>query len=415
MNSSLPIETYTKEAANPPGQASGASRSEKSEGFDLMLCQLMQAIMSVPAQPQISAAESSLPAGPGTAAGLPTDGTADKAALISQDAITGIQSAFIATINDLLKGALSSQGDAVAGNDQAAQAGITPSLLKGIRSIVAAAGEELPDGVAENADVLTGSAGSQDQTSVKGALSAFISDRKDAATDEGITPALIGKPDSRGSVAFSLPDTIQKTSALEEHQPGVIREIILAEGGSSKDMADLTDTLEHAEKDLLQETLPAASSGPHGPVRMHAQVSEGAATAVRPQHFSEAMHMEGNRLMVTRLDGTSIGISLQPEGLGKLDIGLLLDKGVVNAQIVASNAEGKSLIEKHMNDIVTALAQEGITIGGFSVSLRDDRADLFWDQGKDQEQQIQGESAMTSEYISAPRQLIDRGAVSIFV
>ena len=245
--------------------------------------------------------------------------------------------------------------------------------------------------VAAQEDALPDSSIRQIQTALLKALSSLHSDQADAAAD-----------------------TVKKAPAIEAQQPQIMREIILAEG-SSKDMADLPEADKRMEKILLPETLSANSVGSQGIIRIHTVAGEGPAALVRPQQFSEAMHMEGNRFVITRLDGTSIEISLQPEGLGKLDISLVTDKGVVNAQIQASSAAGKELLEKHMSDIVNALAQEGLSIGGFSVSLKDDSSDFSWSQGQSQEHQIQGEPVMTGEYISPPRQLINRGMVSIFV
>jgi flagellar hook-length control protein FliK len=99
----------------------------------------------------------------------------------------------------------------------------------------------------------------------------------------------------------------------------------------------------------------------------------GAMPAHRVQAPSGAMHVEGHKFVITRHDGTSIEVSLQPEGLGKLDIELVFDKGLVNAHIQASHEAGKELVEQNMTEILNILAQEGITIGGFSVSLKQGR------------------------------------------
>ncbi len=378
----MPIETAAVEAPNPQVSETQATSPEQGGAFDLMLSQLMQAIMTVPVQAQLPAADQAVQAEDSLAGALPAEGSLEEeAAMPLPDTLEKIQSAFVAVIAEVLKGA-------------------------------AAPEETLP-----------GSAISQEQAALQNALSSLISAKTDATEDEGNAPELFASPNGKEAKisiqktaeSVQMPvEAVKKAPVIEAPQPQILQNIILSEG-SSKDMADLPELQARREKNSLPETLPISSFGPQGTIRMHPESAEGPVALVRPRQFSETMHMEGHRFMITRLDGTSIEISLQPEGMGKLDIGLLLDKGVVNAQIQASSAAGKELIEKHMQNIVSALAQEGITIGGFSVSLKDDRNDFAWSQGKSETHQIQGESALTNEYISTPRQYINPGVVSIFV
>ena len=83
-----------------------------------------------------------------------------------------------------------------------------------------------------------------------------------------------------------------------------------------------------------------------------------------------------NRFVITQKDEASLEISLEPKGLGKLDILLSLDRGMINARINASEALGKDLIERNLNNILNTLTNEGINIGSFSVNLRDKRNEL---------------------------------------
>lgn len=74
---------------------------------------------------------------------------------------------------------------------------------------------------------------------------------------------------------------------------------------------------------------------------------------------------------LTQKSHNSIKLSVEPDGLGKLDILLSVDKGgMVNAQINADENAGKVFIDKYLNSIVHALASDGLNVGEFSVSLR---------------------------------------------
>ncbi|MBI5849229.1 MAG: flagellar hook-length control protein FliK [Nitrospirae bacterium] len=376
MNIFPSIEQAVTEAPKPQASDTQANLPEKNGVFDLMLAQLMQGIMSLPGEDALSA---------GTQPEQPEDGMAGPAA--SKDA----------------------------GKEMASMPTLT--ALQRVQSAFAAAIADLPE-VVKTAKETPGSESRGDAGTVPQPVPSSSASAQTASAAEDQRPELTVKPDSMKSVPKSdvsaqLPaDAVQKAPAAEAQQPAIIRETILAEVGSSKDSADLPGAQKRQEKNSLPETLPVNSAEPQGVSRFHAAPAGSPAEA---HHLSENMHVEGNRFVITRMDGTSIEISLQPEGLGKLDIGLVLDKGVVNAQIQASSAAGKDLVEKHMSEIVNALAQEGIAIGGFSVSLRDGRSDFSWSQGQNQGHQIQGETVMTKEYINQPRPLIGQGKVSIFI
>lgn len=442
MNIFLSIEPAVTEALIPQASDTQVRLPEQDGVFDLMLSQLIQGIISLPLQGALPGPDQAVQAEDGMAGTVPSDGAGQEMTTMPPlNQIELVQSAFASTIRDLLNGVALSQEDAVPAADQAMQAedgmAVTvpsdgagqkmasmPPLTstESVQSAFAVAIKDLPDGVATQQEALTGGSNRQTQTLLQEAFSSS-SDQKAAAADAGVNPELTVRPDSKeGKMAgqknaelVQLPvDMAKKTPAVEAQQPAVIREIILA-GVDSKDMDDLPESQRRVEKTSLQETLPAGSIEPQGMGRLHAAPADTPAAATNAHHLSENMHVEGNRFVITRLDGTSIEISLQPEGLGKLDIGLVFDKGVLNAQIQASSAAGKELVEKHMSDIVNALAQEGISIGGFSVSLKDDRNDFSWNQSNSERHQIQETPVISKEYISVPRQLIDQGKVSIFI
>lgn len=77
------------------------------------------------------------------------------------------------------------------------------------------------------------------------------------------------------------------------------------------------------------------------------------------------------RFVVTKFDGRSIELTLEPEGIGKIEIEMAVERGVVSAQISAADPAAKDLIERHLHLILEALDREGLDIGGFSISLKD--------------------------------------------
>ncbi|NTW60002.1 MAG: flagellar hook-length control protein FliK [Nitrospirae bacterium] len=72
-------------------------------------------------------------------------------------------------------------------------------------------------------------------------------------------------------------------------------------------------------------------------------------------------------------DGNRIAVKFEQDGLGKLDIDLRLNKGVINAHIQVADDSTKTLIENNMQQIVDSLLKAGLSVGGFSVSLQGGR------------------------------------------
>jgi len=66
-----------------------------------------------------------------------------------------------------------------------------------------------------------------------------------------------------------------------------------------------------------------------------------------------------------------LAVTLEPDGLGKLNINLSLDKGIINAHFNVADDSARNLISNNMQQIMHSLAKDGLSVGGFSVSLRE--------------------------------------------
>ncbi len=98
--------------------------------------------------------------------------------------------------------------------------------------------------------------------------------------------------------------------------------------------------------------------------------NSGSVTVREQAGTAKAAPMHSEPFVVTKQADNSIEVRIEPEGLGKMDIKLYMDKGHLNAHINASESVGKEVIEGHLGDIASKLAGEGINVGSFSVSLR---------------------------------------------
>jgi flagellar hook-length control protein FliK len=80
-----------------------------------------------------------------------------------------------------------------------------------------------------------------------------------------------------------------------------------------------------------------------------------------------------NAFVLTRKSDTSVEVTLAPPGVGKLEIEVVLDKGIVHANITAADPAGREAVARSLPHILDALARDGLAIGGFTVSLKERR------------------------------------------
>lgn len=160
------------------------------------------------------------------------------------------------------------------------------------------------------------------------------------------------------------------TGAARDHSAGV-------PGGNLNGQPALTGQSQ-GQTVAQSGLLPASHGGPalHG---AGGRAGSGTAGGVRP---GSALPDENEKpFVVTRQDMKSIEVRIEPEGLGKMDIRLVLDKGHLNAHINAFDSSGKQAVEGNLPSIIGKLAGEGINVGSFSVSLKNGRQEKGWREG----------------------------------
>ncbi|KWT85133.1 flagellar hook-length control protein FliK [Candidatus Magnetominusculus xianensis] len=144
---------------------------------------------------------------------------------------------------------------------------------------------------------------------------------------------------------------------LSKDTPDTIKEV---NNGDSKQDDGISAAVFSVDKTQVHEALGKTSQAATGDTGEKLAVG-GAKT----------VELNGNRFTITRKTDTSIEVKLEPDGIGKLDISVNVQKGVLNANISASDSAAKGIIEKNLHEIVSALTKEGLTVGGFTVSLKD--------------------------------------------
>jgi len=72
-------------------------------------------------------------------------------------------------------------------------------------------------------------------------------------------------------------------------------------------------------------------------------------------------------------DKSEMVIDLKPEHLGKLELKIVTERGMVVAKFVAENEQVKAALESNMNMLKESLEKQGFLVEGFSVTVGDNK------------------------------------------
>jgi flagellar hook-length control protein FliK len=220
-----------------------------------------------------------------------------------------------------------------------------------------------------------------------------------------------GQNDLDGKNVFYLSDKSVKHDALPVQDAALLKRQSENDEGVKKTEQTLSGPAKTDFTTLMQQ---AQSSGQHTAPRDAAvqTTDAGAVPAAMHPHGVDSSDAFDHAVSIVK-DGNRIAVQLDHHGLGKLDINLSLDKGAVNAQINVADDATKKMIENNMQQIVNTLLGDGVSVGGFSVSLRQQggrEGSEWYRQGAAR----QG-SGPVLQPISAPSAATVRGTINIFI
>lgn len=159
----------------------------------------------------------------------------------------------------------------------------------------------------------------------------------------------------------------------------------------------------------ISEHFPASSGQAFSSVVNKAVIEEVSMPAQQIVRL-DAPNAGVEKLMILNSHEKYLKLSIEPDGIGMLDIELTLERGVINAQIFASESAGKNFLDNNISAILSSLLREGLDIGKFSISLGHKR---------DDSKQEQGESTRKNQNSPGELDLINNPAkhrlISIFV
>lgn len=91
-----------------------------------------------------------------------------------------------------------------------------------------------------------------------------------------------------------------------------------------------------------------------------------AGNTTRPAGFTQML----DNIVYVIKGSSKLGVNVEHDILGKLNINLNIEKGILNVHINTSEKGTREFIENNIQHIVDSLAKDGVSVGGFSVGLR---------------------------------------------
>ena len=108
-----------------------------------------------------------------------------------------------------------------------------------------------------------------------------------------------------------------------------------------------------------------------------------------------------------------LGVTVDHKDFGKLDISLKLEKGLVNVHIKTIDRTANELVENNIQQIIESLEKNGISVGGFSVAMKNSRNHEGYGQGS--RNGFNADSRQKAGYFALPQRTRSAsGLVSIF-
>ena len=92
--------------------------------------------------------------------------------------------------------------------------------------------------------------------------------------------------------------------------------------------------------------------------------------------------MQNAKVVVRDSKNGSFSIRLYPESLGKVNVNLSLEKGVIFGKFLVESPDAKEALLGNIQSVVDRLQESGISVGGFNVNVRDEKKYLFESDGE---------------------------------
>jgi hypothetical protein len=181
--------------------------------------------------------------------------------------------------------------------------------------------------------------------------------------------------------------------------------------GGPRNLSDNSPKTVRVNTESNNNSLQGSSSVAHesGKINEGLQV----ARAARPSAFQEI----AEKIIYVMKGNSRIGVTVESEAFGKLNMNLSMNKGMVNVHINAVDNATREMVENNINNIIESLSKNGVSVGGFSVGLKNHRNSDGSGHGNTngRRDDITVERGQENEYVKAGMYAgANNGLVSVF-
>ncbi len=162
----------------------------------------------------------------------------------------------------------------------------------------------------------------------------------------------------QGETAPDFLDENNNARALSGRAVSGFAENLNRQGGP-KNISDSSPKTVRVNTESNNNSLSASSSAAHE----SGKISEGlqSARAVRPAAFQEITE----KIIYVMKGSNRIGVTIESEAFGKLNMNISMNKGMLNIHINAVDSATREIVENNINNIIESLSKSGVSVGGF--------------------------------------------------
>ncbi len=198
-------------------------------------------------------------------------------------------------------------------------------------------------------------------------------------------------------------------ASVSKEMPGMVENLLRESGARPNVNATTKRVSENRESNnisLVNDISAKGNGAKNTTVHQTGNIS-------KPTAFADIV----NKIVYVAKGDNKLGVTLDHKDLGLLNIKLSLDKGVVNVHINTADKVAKEFVESNMQQIVESLSKNGVSVGGFSVGLKNHQNSEGFSNGnsKRNEKAFSLDGIQAQEYVRAGANAYsDNSQVSIF-
>lgn len=200
-----------------------------------------------------------------------------------------------------------------------------------------------------------------DQSAVEAELKQLMQPLLQKAGVKIQEPVEVNADDTAGQNITAL-DAKAETAAAEDDSTG-------KEAGSKSEKEAAIPHL----VSILNETQPQAAFAVIQPDKVNGADVMEVTTAKMPVEVKEIISqvIENAKVNLTP-DKSEMVMDLKPDSLGKISLKVVTENGIVMAKFIAENQQVRQVLEANMQLLKDSLEKQGMSVQGFSVSVRQD-------------------------------------------